>query len=52
MDHRIELLDPRLDHRGQRLPRQGARRAIADAGNLDLLGGIREHLLGQSVVAA
>ena len=32
LHERVELLDPRLDHFGERLPRELARRPIADAG--------------------
>ena len=37
LHQRIELLDARLDHLGQRLARQLARRALADARHLDHL---------------
>src|SRR5688572_3863730 len=42
LHQRVQLLDARLDHLGQRLARHDARRALADARHLDVLAGVGE----------
>ena len=50
VDQRIDLLDARLDHAGQRLALEHARRPVAEAGHLELLVRVGEQLLGDAVL--
>ena len=50
MHQRIDLLDPGLDHTSQRLARQQARRAVAQARHFKVLARVGQHLLGHAVL--